>query len=312
MIKHNVAKFIGVLQQCTNLNTSGANAGDILKHALELYKLKSAKNTEFQYLHVWEIVKHVPRWQLGSSHEKTNVPIMKRKQVSNGSTSPFLPSNSTDGGHEVCNSSKPRPQGSKSVKGSALVDNCEGECFISTSGSYKGYGCSYPKKNQIMEDSNLFLLMTHCTDGSISDYATHYLKLRQEEELDKLKSRLMETWARRVGQQQPPLPITVESLSVLQQRMVEALHPPKRRKGVWASSLQLDDLEVQQLDAIVVRLSDSPEEVYGGDDLQRWEQQQPNCIDQDIDGGYGGRVSAEDATNFDRGVFFLDDGENFM
>jgi hypothetical protein len=44
-----VAKFIGVHQQCANLNKLGSNAADVLKHTEKLYRIKSPKNLEFAF-----------------------------------------------------------------------------------------------------------------------------------------------------------------------------------------------------------------------------------------------------------------------
>jgi len=44
------------------------------------------------------------------------------------------------------------------------------------------------QKNKLMEDANMFLLMTHSTDDVISECASTYLKLRQEAKLERLKA----------------------------------------------------------------------------------------------------------------------------
>jgi len=118
LLKHDVSKFIWVLQQCVNFNISGANAGDVLQKALELYHVKSAKNTEFGYLHVWEFLKDVPCWNLGNIQDKSSTPVMKRKEVSLDSDFSFLqPSNTADGkGSSPATSSRSRPQGSNFFK----------------------------------------------------------------------------------------------------------------------------------------------------------------------------------------------------
>jgi hypothetical protein len=51
-IKHDMAKFIGVHQQCMNLNKLGSNAAVVLKHTKELYWIKSPKNSEFMFQHI--------------------------------------------------------------------------------------------------------------------------------------------------------------------------------------------------------------------------------------------------------------------
>jgi len=62
---------------------------------------------------------------------------------------------------------------------------------------------------QAMADQNLYMLMTYSTDGVISETAARYLKLRQEEELQKLKARLAKSRAREAGARRTPTPIPV-------------------------------------------------------------------------------------------------------
>ena len=64
-IKHDVAKFIGVYNQVKQLNKSGAKEADILRMSRELYRTKTAKNTEFAYEHGWELVKDSQGWADG-------------------------------------------------------------------------------------------------------------------------------------------------------------------------------------------------------------------------------------------------------
>ena len=72
------------------------------------------------------------------------------------------------------------------------------------------------KKNQIQEDANLFLLMTHPTDSSISECAARFLRLRQEEELEKLELRLAERRAlKEKDKVSVPTPIPVETPEIL-------------------------------------------------------------------------------------------------
>jgi hypothetical protein len=53
-----------------SLNKSGSNAANVFKHTEELYRIKSPKNSEFTFQHIWFMVKDVPRWGEGWVHEK--------------------------------------------------------------------------------------------------------------------------------------------------------------------------------------------------------------------------------------------------
>lgn len=68
------------------------------------------------------------------------------------------------------------------------------------------------KNTQIIEDANLFMLMTHLTNGVISDTVTRYLKLHQEEELDKLEAHLAKVHAQKENVQPNCRLISVESV----------------------------------------------------------------------------------------------------
>ena len=115
-IKHDVAKFIGVHQQCVNANRSGSSVADVLKNAKELYRLKHPKNSDFTFQHVWLMVKDVPHWFEGRVHDKQPTPPTKRKEPS------------TDSGESDCCIMEPgvagsskgflnsRPSGSKMAK----------------------------------------------------------------------------------------------------------------------------------------------------------------------------------------------------
>jgi hypothetical protein len=66
-IKHDVGKFIGAYNQIKRLNKSGTKEADIIRMAKDLYRTKTAKNTEFMFEHCWELVKDFPRWADGVS-----------------------------------------------------------------------------------------------------------------------------------------------------------------------------------------------------------------------------------------------------
>ena len=51
MIKHDVGKFIGAYNQIKMLNKNGTKEANIICMAKDLYRTKTAKNTEFMFEH---------------------------------------------------------------------------------------------------------------------------------------------------------------------------------------------------------------------------------------------------------------------
>jgi DNA-binding XRE family transcriptional regulator len=62
MIKRDVARFIGIYKQVYNNKESGTSLDDVLRDALELYKVWDAQQHAFVYLHCWIVLKDIPRW----------------------------------------------------------------------------------------------------------------------------------------------------------------------------------------------------------------------------------------------------------
>jgi hypothetical protein len=62
VIKHDIAKFIGVYNQVLGCRESGTSLDDVLQNALELYKVKHPKQHSFLFIHCWLVLKDVPCW----------------------------------------------------------------------------------------------------------------------------------------------------------------------------------------------------------------------------------------------------------
>jgi hypothetical protein len=60
-IKHDVARFVGVYKQVFDTKESGTTLDDVLRDALELYKVRDPKQHSFVYLHCWIILRDIPR-----------------------------------------------------------------------------------------------------------------------------------------------------------------------------------------------------------------------------------------------------------
>jgi hypothetical protein len=210
LIKHDVDKFIGAYKQVVSLNPSGTSLADLLHMAKILYRSKSAKNTEFVFQHCWEIVKDFPRWADGWGTMKQTNPS-KRKAIvveesgegSRGVTVDHVEGSSDVGGNRVFSE---RPIGSSDVGGNHVLS----ERPIGTRAAKEGIkevekreGAMYAqaettivmavatvRKTQMIEDHNSILLMMLVPPKNISEGAREYLKLRQREELIKLRNRL--------------------------------------------------------------------------------------------------------------------------
>jgi hypothetical protein len=74
LIKHDVAKFIGAYNQVKRLNKSGTKEADIIRMAKDLYRTKSAKDTDFMFEHCWELVEDFPRWADGVTTSRQTTP----------------------------------------------------------------------------------------------------------------------------------------------------------------------------------------------------------------------------------------------
>lgn len=62
VIKHDVSKFISIYGHCYTIRESGTSLDDVLQNALDLYKVKDAKQRSFVFLHCWLLLKDCPRW----------------------------------------------------------------------------------------------------------------------------------------------------------------------------------------------------------------------------------------------------------
>jgi hypothetical protein len=62
IIKHEVEKFDGCYGAVLALNEAGTSVEDVLRRALELYKLKHPKGLSFSFIHCWLLLKDIPKW----------------------------------------------------------------------------------------------------------------------------------------------------------------------------------------------------------------------------------------------------------
>ena len=188
LIKHNVSKFCGIYSQIERLHKSGSNAADTMRDAKELYRQKSAKNTDFLFEHCWLLLKDCPRWADGWTQ-----PSVAKKRMANDCEG----SNSQDvdvGISEGCTRSQSvyndRPGGVKQAKQDNLQQKLRDGALYAQAEATKSMAAVQMRKVALIEDQNMLLLMTMPIEESAGEDAREYMRLRRGEELKKLKKRL--------------------------------------------------------------------------------------------------------------------------
>jgi hypothetical protein len=162
VIKHDVAKWIGMYQQVLHINQSGSNTTDLLRKTRELYRVKSKNNTDFAFELCWMLVKDLPKWADG-----WNVAIENHKRF------------------------RSRPSGMKAAKEVQYQGKVREAAMYAQAEAAKTMAATTMRKNALLEDQNIVMLMT-LPDSQVIVEAREYLRLRRREELKKLQSRLLE------------------------------------------------------------------------------------------------------------------------
>ena len=191
LIKHDLGKFIGVFQQVQSLHPSGRSAADLLQMSRDLWRTKSAKNTDFMFEHCWLLVKDFPRWADGWSAGKSITP-QKRSSGSlsqEPTESGSIIEEST--GEEVRPFFRSRPTGSKAAKTAQRLEKTKEGAGYAQAAAQKIMAEASMRKVTQMEEHNSIMLMTLPSRIDTPE-AQEYLRLRQAEELKKLRRRLAE------------------------------------------------------------------------------------------------------------------------
>jgi hypothetical protein len=170
---------------------------DLLKMAKQLYRTKSAKNTDFTFEHCWLLVKDYPKWADG--WDIANVTPSKRKaresdQVSKEGTPEFLSVAEGEGnvtedvGNADSNSTlRDRPTGTKAAKDMQKLAKTHEEALYTQAAATKVMAAATMRKAALFEDNNTLLLMTTLETLLCTPNVHEYLRLRQMEELKKLR-----------------------------------------------------------------------------------------------------------------------------
>jgi hypothetical protein len=196
LIKHDVAKFIGVYKQILCLNKSGTSATDILHMARELYRTKSAKHSEFTYEHCWLLVIDFPKWADGWCTNKQATPS-KRKATSSDHESqteaPTLelgsvlqPVGDTDSNRAF----RDRPSGTKVAKDLHKDGKVRDHALYAQAKATEEMAAPTMQKAVSLKEQNLLFLMTAPVSEASTPEAQEYLRLWHADELKKLRRRL--------------------------------------------------------------------------------------------------------------------------
>lgn len=200
VIRHDVSKFGGCYAQVERLNVSGTNAEDTLEKALELYKIKAAKNSDFLFLHCWWLLKDAPKWADGFGGAKKTTPT-KRSRAAEGSDQESdcvdMEAPVGGGGPEAAGSAGAgrtfkRPMGNRIAKEEHKQDKLRELAIRAQAAATKDMAAATWRKTELLQEQNVLMLFT-TPDVQITDAgAREYLRLRREEELGKLRRRLEE------------------------------------------------------------------------------------------------------------------------
>jgi hypothetical protein len=192
LIKHDIAKFIGVLKQVVSLNRNGTSKEDLLIMAKELYRTKRPKNVDFQFEHCWLLVKDYPRWADGWSSSSTP---SKRKTTSSEHESNEIGVKSESVVEGTTNSEenralKVRPGGTRAAKEVQKTGKqWEGAMYAHAAVS-EVMAQAMMRKATMLEDHNMLMLVTLPESLGSTPKAQEYLRLRHAEVFKKLKKRL--------------------------------------------------------------------------------------------------------------------------
>ena len=200
-IKHDVGKFIGAYNQVKRLNRSGSKEADIIRMAKDLYRSKSAKNTEFMFEHCWELVKDFPRWADGVSPSRQTTPSRRvsgssdheSQSGSQVDTQKSVSPVETTG--EATTIMAARPTGTKAAKDAQRGDKVHEIAALTQAKAAEKMAEATLRKAASLEYHNMLLLFTAPMDQVTTPEAQEFIRLLREEELLKLRRRRAESHA---------------------------------------------------------------------------------------------------------------------
>lgn len=200
VIKHDVAKFVGVYSQVLKLQESGTSLEDVLQQALELYRVKHPKQQGFLYIHCWMILKDVPRWfdsaaKLRARQQVKTPPPQPMKRRREGGDVALTEGEEDEGvglGIEVVSASKrlQRPTGTKAAKDDLHRAKVKEGTMRAQAKATTDMAAASAEKAAVMQDQAALHLFSIPDDLILNEMARKYVQLWREEELAKIKRRM--------------------------------------------------------------------------------------------------------------------------
>ncbi|KAH9541006.1 hypothetical protein CY35_14G036600, partial [Sphagnum magellanicum] len=186
IIKHEVEKFDGCYGAVLALNEAGTSVEDVLRRALELYKLKHPKGLSFSFIHCWLLLKDIPKWaETSLTDEKKTTTTTPVATTTTPTTMVKLESLSDSG--------ESSPSGRKAVewrRKNKKTQKLKESTMRAQAKATADMAAATLMKAEILQDQSALALFTMPDDQLTSAEAREYLQLRRQEELLKLRRRL--------------------------------------------------------------------------------------------------------------------------
>jgi hypothetical protein len=214
IVKHDVARFVGIYKQVFDTKESGTTLDDVLRDALELYKVRDPKQHSFVYLHCWIILRDIPRWMDSLPETQLQQPG-RAPTSSNRSHRSSIPSQVGDDavappspqlGDDVTQAAPTplqsvgsasgrekryqRPQGSKAAKEDQRNVKTKESAVWAQARAASEMAVANFKKAQALENQQALFLFTLPQDGELDAEAVEFVKLCRREEMLKTRRRL--------------------------------------------------------------------------------------------------------------------------
>jgi hypothetical protein len=199
-IKHDVGEFIGCHKQVTKNKPTGTSAADIIRLAKIMFRVKSAKGCQFTFEHCWVLVKDFPRWADGWGTMKQVTPSKTRASSSTYDSNEVAleGTSAVEGDCEVDRNQvlRERPTRTKAAKTMHKTNKQKEGAVYRLGEATAVLAEATIVKNLLLAEQNLLILMT-TLDFQISSRTTQrFIRIRQEEELEKYELRREETQLR--------------------------------------------------------------------------------------------------------------------
>jgi hypothetical protein len=254
-IKHDVGDFVACHGQVCRTRKSGSSPTDILCMAKELYRSKHPKQLEFSFEHCWVLVREFPRWSEGWFPMKPAIPT-KRKAASSGHDSheaaPASSSVQVDQMDSNANTVlQDRPSGTKAAKREHKQGKVREGAMYAQAKATSDLASATLKKMALLEEQNLLILMTTPESQVTSPAAQQFLRIRQEEELEKLLQRREEDRDRKIKEavEKEIADAETAKLELLRQAAAEAEQKETARQLREVAAGFSNDEEVEGLDS---------------------------------------------------------------